>query len=91
MSVIPGYTLGVKTAISVPDEIFARVERVAARHGMNRSQFYAVAASRYADELESSDLTAAIDAVVDAANADESTWFAVDAGVRMVADMDDEW
>lgn len=91
MTVIPGYTPRVKTAISVPDEIYARVERVAAAHGMNRSQFYAAAASRYADELESTDLTDAINAVVDEVNVDESTWFAVDAGTRMVAGVDDEW
>jgi len=47
----------VKTAISVPDGIYTRAERVAKKHGMNRSQFYAAAADRYADELESADLT----------------------------------
>ena len=91
MTVIPRYTGPVKTAISVPDDVFARVERVAAQHGMNRSQFYATAASRYADELEAGDLTAAIDAVVDVVNADGSTWFGVDGGARLEAGMDDEW
>ncbi|WP_141003431.1 CopG family transcriptional regulator [Nocardioides humi] len=80
-----------KTAISVPDEIFARVERVAGRHGMNRSQFYSAAAERYADELEDADLTAAIDAVADEVNADESSRFAAAAGVRLAAGMADEW
>lgn len=47
-----------KTAISVPNGEFNRYERVAARHGMNRSEFYSRAARRYADELEGgSDLT----------------------------------
>ena len=47
-----------KTAISVPDGDFARFERVAARHGMNRSEFFQLAGRRLADELEgSSDLT----------------------------------
>lgn len=47
-----------KTAISVPDGDFARFERVAARHGMNRSEFFQIAGRRLADELEgSSDLT----------------------------------
>jgi hypothetical protein len=91
MMVIPRYTNDMKTAISVPDDVFARAERVAARHGMNRSQFYAAAASKYADELESSDVTAAIDAVVDEANADGSTRFAVEAGARLVAGLGDEW
>ncbi|MEV7608671.1 CopG family transcriptional regulator [Microbacterium sp. NPDC089320] len=47
-----------KTAISVPDGDFARFERVAARHGMNRSEFFQLAGRRLADELEgTSDLT----------------------------------
>lgn len=41
-----------KTAISVPDHDFERFERVAARHGMNRSQFFRLAAAKLADELE---------------------------------------
>ena len=41
-----------KTAISIPDAEFDRFERVAARHGMNRSEFYRTAASRLANELE---------------------------------------
>lgn len=80
-----------KTAISVPDETFERVERAARKHGMNRSQFYATAADRYADELESADLTADIDAAVDVVNADDSTRFAVAAGWRHLAESDGEW
>ena len=80
-----------KTAISVPDETYDRAERVAKKHGMNRSQFYSTAADRYADELESTELTAAIDAVVDAATTDESTRFAVNAGRRSLERADDEW
>ena|GEM_PF-476107 len=48
------YTLPMKTAISVPDGDFARFERVAARHGMNRSEFFQLAGRRLADELEGS-------------------------------------
>jgi predicted DNA-binding protein len=89
--VIPSYTSSMKTAISVPDETYDRADRVAKAHGMNRSQFYSRAADRYADELESADLTAAIDAVVDVANADESTQFAVAAGRRALEGADEEW
>lgn len=80
-----------KTAISVPDEIYGRAERVAKKHGLNRSQFYTMAADRYADELESADITAAIDAVADAVNADESTQFAIEAGRRLHAEDDEQW
>ncbi|WP_206443303.1 hypothetical protein [Candidatus Protofrankia californiensis] len=47
-----GYTRIMKTAISIPDGDFERFERVAARHGMNRSEFYRLAGKRLADELE---------------------------------------
>lgn len=80
-----------KTAISVPDETYVRAERVAKKHRMNRSQFYARAAERYADDLESADRTAAIDAVADAVNADESTRFAITASRRVLGGVDEEW
>ncbi|MGL4339267.1 MAG: CopG family transcriptional regulator [Rhodoglobus sp.] len=51
-----------KTAISIPDSDF---ERIAARHGMNRSEFYRVAASRLAHELEgAAELTALANSVI---------------------------
>lgn len=54
-----------KTAISVPDGEFDRFERVAARHGMNRSEFFRLAGRRLADELEGeSELTAVANAVM---------------------------
>lgn len=57
---------------------------------MKRSQFYAAAADRYADELESADLTAAIDSFARAVSADDSTRFAVTAGRHLPED-DGEW
>lgn len=80
-----------KTAISVPNETHARVERLAKKHGMNRSQFYATAASRFADELEAMDITAAIDAVVDDVNEDDSMRFAVAAGRVPLSEDFGEW
>ncbi|WP_083980010.1 ribbon-helix-helix domain-containing protein [Demequina salsinemoris] len=54
-----------KTAISLPDADLERLDRVAARHGMNRSEFFREAGRRYADELEgASDLTALADAAL---------------------------
>ena len=51
----------VKTAISLPDELFTRVEARAAELGVNRSEFFAAAASRYLDETGTAGLTAAVD------------------------------
>ena len=54
-----------KTAISIPDGDFDRFERIAARHGMNRSEFYRIAGRRLADELEgAAELTALANAVI---------------------------
>jgi metal-responsive CopG/Arc/MetJ family transcriptional regulator len=39
-----------KTAISIPDGEFERFDGTAARHGMNRSEFYRLAGRRFADE-----------------------------------------
>jgi metal-responsive CopG/Arc/MetJ family transcriptional regulator len=54
-----------RTAISLPDGDFERFERVAARNGMNRSEFYRRAADRLARELEGeAELTVLANAVI---------------------------
>lgn len=59
------YTPGMKTAISISDGEFERFERVAARHGMNRSEFFRRAGRRFVEELEGeAELTALADAVI---------------------------
>lgn len=69
--VLRGHTGAMKTAISVPDEVFHRVERHAARLHLSRSEFYARAAARWADELENEDLTEQIDAALEAAGGED--------------------
>lgn len=59
-----------KTAISVPDPVFARVELHARRLGLSRSEFFARAAARWADELEGDDITTAINDALQAAGDD---------------------
>jgi metal-responsive CopG/Arc/MetJ family transcriptional regulator len=79
-----------KTAISVPDEIFSQVDRRAAELGISRSEFFACAARRYLDELADATLARQIDAAVIAAGADESNADAAAAGRAFLA-ADDEW
>lgn len=57
----PVILCSVKTAISLPDELFTRVEARAAELGVNRSEFFAAAASRYLDETDAAGLTASVD------------------------------
>jgi hypothetical protein len=64
---------------------------------MSRSEFFATAARRYADELDSAETTRAIDAVVDevvdaaARDGDGAAGFAVAVGHRVVAAGGEEW
>lgn len=37
----PGYTKGMKTAVSLPDEVFENAERLASRLKVSRSELYA--------------------------------------------------
>ena len=55
----------VKTAISVPDETFQRVEHAAKRLGVSRSEFYARAAQSWLDALDDEATTDAINAAID--------------------------
>lgn len=71
-----------KTAISVPDPTFERVEKHARRLGISRSEFFARAAARWADELDGPDITAAINAALEAAGPDEDGDFFLEAARR---------
>ena len=42
-----GYTLGMKTAISLPDEVFKNAEKLASRLKVSRSELYARALQDY--------------------------------------------
>lgn len=93
--VIPSYTDSMKTAISLPDALFARVERQVAELDINRSQFFAQAVERYLGELEQRSVTRRLDRAVaiDAGrSADEARDFAEFSTGRL-AEMtsDDEW
>jgi antitoxin MazE6 len=74
----------VKTAISIPDSAFERVERHAKKLGMSRSEFLTRAAERWADELDEDELTQAIDdALANAGDdADDNVEFLREAAIR---------
>ena len=80
-----------KTAISVPDDTFHRVENRAAALNMNRSEFFARAAERYLDELDATTLTDEINAALDRGGRSEDSVAA--AGLARLHDLtvDDEW
>jgi metal-responsive CopG/Arc/MetJ family transcriptional regulator len=54
-----------KTAISLPDDTFQRVEVAAARLGVSRSEFFARAAERWLHDLDDDETTEAINRAID--------------------------
>lgn len=53
-----------KTAISLPDDVFERAERLAKRQGRSRSDLYSQAIDEYVARHAPDDVTEAIDAVI---------------------------
>lgn len=79
-----------KTAISVPDELFERASTRARELGMSRSAFFAQAVQVYLDGLDEHSLAHQIDEALAAAGQDDSAAAAVAAGHLRLAG-EDEW
>ncbi len=77
-----------KTAISLPDEIYEQATRQAAELGISRSEFMARAARSYLDQLAAQSLTRQIDEALDATQEDSGTAGAA-AGRRFLTGQDD--
>jgi len=60
-----GYTLGMKTAVSIPDEVFEEAERLAAELQTSRSQLYSRALQEFVVRHAPNRLTEAMNRVVD--------------------------
>lgn len=52
-----------KTAVSIPDDVFRGAERLAQRSGMSRSQLYSEALKEYVARHAPDEVTAAMDRV----------------------------
>lgn len=52
-----------KVAVSIPDPLFRRAERLARRRRMSRSQLYAMALERLVDHEDDGEITRRLDAV----------------------------
>ena len=61
--VIPWYTRGMKTAISLPDELFASVDALARKLGLSRSRLIAEALAEYLAKHRTSRVTERLNAV----------------------------
>ncbi|MGA2454769.1 MAG: ribbon-helix-helix protein, CopG family [Solirubrobacteraceae bacterium] len=73
-----------KTAISLPDDTFHRVDRAAKQLGMSRSEFFARAAESWLAALEDGDTTEAINRALRGVPADHE--FTDAAAAALAAD-----
>ena len=76
-----GYTFGMKTAISIPDEVFAEADRLARKRNESRSQLYSRAVREYVARHSTDDVTSALDALY-AAEGSADDGFVLAVGVR---------
>lgn len=61
----PGYTLGMKTAISIPDDLFASADAFAARSQLSRSELFARAIREYLQRYDQDQITRELDDLVE--------------------------
>ncbi len=83
-----GYTKGMKTAVSVPDEVFRGAERLAQRMKKSRSQLYSDAIKEYVARHAREEVTDAMNRVC--AQLGESTDGFVSLAARRVLESS-EW
>lgn len=76
-----GYTIGMKTAISVPDELFNKTEKLARKTGKSRSQIYREALAEYLLRREPDAVTEAMDRALAGIDQGSDPWFS-EAGRR---------
>ena len=70
-----------KTAVSIPDDLFRRADELARSLGKSRSQVYREALSEYVFRRDSRSVTTALDTLADELAAEPDPWTA-EAGRR---------
>ena len=78
-----GYTFGMKTAVSIPDEVFAKAERLARRSKRSRSELFSAALSEYVARHAPDEVTEAMNRVCDDVG-EQADRFVAAAGRRML-------
>ncbi len=61
--VVIGYTAGMKTAVSIPDDVFEKAERLAKRGRRSRSEVFTAALREYVARHSPDEVTEAINRV----------------------------
>jgi predicted transcriptional regulator len=79
-----------KTAVSIPDDLFKRADQLAQATGRSRSQLYAEALSAFLDETLGDPVTAALNRVYGEQSAGDGE-LGVRAGRALIESGDWEW
>lgn len=77
-----------KTAISIPDQLFEAAEELAKRLGVSRSELYQRAVRRFVEEHSNDEITEALNRVYDGV---DSTLDPVLAAMQFASLGDEEW
>jgi predicted transcriptional regulator len=83
-----GYTLGMKTAVSIPDEVFEKADRLARRAKRSRSELFSAALAEYVARHAPDEVTDAMNRVC-ADVGDQHDLFVAAAGRRVLENT--EW
>jgi predicted transcriptional regulator len=67
-----GYTFGMKTAVSIPDDLFRRADELAERLGKSRSEIYREALADYVERRDVAAVTNALNEIADDLAADQA-------------------
>jgi hypothetical protein len=84
-----GYTDDMKTAISVPDEVFRQAEQAAKRLGVSRSELFTRAVREYLSVRRDSLVTASYDAAFAGGDDEDEQGFRREAARRALLSV--EW
>lgn len=79
-----------KTAVSIPDDVFARAERLARAAGRSRSEVYSAALREYVARHEPDDVTEAVNRVIEDFGEDAAPDGSTQEAVRQVLESS-EW
>ena len=81
-----GYTFSMKTAVSIPDDLFDEAEALASRLRTSRSRLYATALAEYVARHGENRITEAMNSIIDevGAEADDFTRKAANQVLRRV-------
>ncbi len=86
---VVGHTYGMKTAVSIPDEVFEKVERLAKRGRRSRSEVFTAALREYLARHSPDEVTEAVNRVCAEVDQTEDVEFLNAAARRLLKKV--EW